>query len=42
MKDTQSSIADAAKVQEDVNNSLRLGIDLSKEQVEAVKTAVLV
>jgi TP901 family phage tail tape measure protein len=39
MKDTQSSIADAAKVQEDVNNSLRLGIDLSKEQVEAVKNS---
>lgn len=39
MKDTQSSIADAAKVQEDVNNSLRLGIDLSKEQVKAVKNS---
>lgn len=39
MKDTQSSIADAAKVQEDVNNSLRLGIDLSKEQVETVKNS---
>lgn len=39
MKDTQSSIADAAKVQEDVNNSLRLGIDLSKEQAEAVKNS---
>lgn len=39
MRDTQSSIADAAKAQEDVNNSLRLGIDLSKEQVEAVKNS---
>lgn len=37
MKDVQSSISESSKIQEDVNTSLRLGTELTKEQVEAVK-----